>query len=263
MSSAEVYGASEGAPYKESHPKAPFNHYARAKWQEEQRAIAAHHRPTAKGLLHVTALRSWTISMVSYDEEGKIVGARNYNDPLITVAQQLASAGVRPPLVDPDVLCQFHLGEEIAELGVLMANQPLDSPVWGRALNATAQPATARELMDTAFRRLRVEPTTERPWWARLFRGLFGHGKVPRAVVVVAAYAMQAFGGGLGARDLGGRLPFLYRSTHMDDSAIRHLLGSQLAVPQGSSTVEAVERLASGLCANGAHSIAMKRYREY
>ncbi|MFW6197517.1 MAG: NAD-dependent epimerase/dehydratase family protein, partial [Myxococcota bacterium] len=53
MSTAEVYGAPEGAPYGEDHVKAPFNDYGREKWHEERVLLAAHGRPTRGGRLHV------------------------------------------------------------------------------------------------------------------------------------------------------------------------------------------------------------------
>jgi len=262
MSSGEVYGAPPGAPYREDHEKRPFNPYARAKWREEQAALGAHGRATRGGRLRVVALRTWTIAMVTCDAEGRILAARNYNDPLMMVAQRLASAGVRPPLPSPDVLCQFHMGEEVAELALLLASEPPDSPAWGRAFNATARPATAGRLVDIAFEVFRGAEA-QRPWWSTPARVLLGHARLPVPVLAGAAHALQRFGGLLGARDVGGRLPFLFRSTHMDDAELRALLRGRLTEPDGSTTEHAVERLALGMRRAGAGSLAARRYRAY
>jgi hypothetical protein len=139
MSTAEVYGAPPGAPYRENHPKAPFNAYGREKLAEEQAVLAGDGRPTRGGTLRVVALRSWTICMVETDADGRVVEARNYNDPIVYVSQRLARAGVRVPVVDPALRGTFHLGEEVAEVAVVLATEPADSPVWGRAFNVTGR----------------------------------------------------------------------------------------------------------------------------
>ncbi len=91
MSTAEVYGAPPGAPYREEHEKRPSNAYGRMKWAEEQDMMAAHGRPTAHRVLRVTALRTWTIVMVDVDDAGHLVSTRNYNEARPTEARATAA----------------------------------------------------------------------------------------------------------------------------------------------------------------------------
>ena len=46
--------------------------------------------------------------MVNYDAAGEIAATRNFNDPMIALAEKLARAGVRLPVPDPDLMAQFH-----------------------------------------------------------------------------------------------------------------------------------------------------------
>ena len=107
MSTAEVYGAPEGAPYDEEHTQEPINVYGRHKRAEEHAIIQAHGQSTGNGKLYVTALRTWTISMVNYDAHGNVIGTRNYNDPMISLAEKLARSGVKLPVPAPESQAQF------------------------------------------------------------------------------------------------------------------------------------------------------------
>lgn len=260
MSTAEVYGAPEGAPYAEGSSKQPFNAYGRGKWSEEQALVAAHGRPTASGTLRVTALRTWTIAMVCCAPDGAILEARNYNDPLIAIAERLARAGVRVPVVDPELLCVFHLSEEVAEVVVRMGSAGPEAPWWGRALNCVGRPATHGALVETCF--AAFAGRTEPPWWSGVARLALGR-RLPRSVLVLLAGGLQRAGGLWGARDLGSRLPFLYRSTHLDTSELQGLLGPELTVPAGSESELAVARLVQGIAAGGPDAANMRRYRMY
>ncbi len=264
MSTAEVYGAPRGAPYREDHEKRPFNDYSRMKWAEEQIVLRSHGQSTRRGRLHTVALRCWTISMVSYDQAGNVRSTRNFNDPFIAVAKSLAQAGAKVPVVDPSLLCQFHPAEEIAEQAVLLTEQPLAAPTWGQAFNSLGRPATHGELANIAYETFASAGTREpRPWWAGLARLAFGGGRIPRSLLAASAHALELGGGLLGARDVAGRLPFMYRSTHMDSSAITQALKDQLAVPGGSSSVDAVRRLVLGLLRGGPGAINVTRYDTY
>lgn len=259
MSTAEVYGAPEGAPYAEDHEKAPFNPYAREKWAEEQLILGFHGRRTRSGTLKVVALRTWTIVMVDEDDAGRVVCARNYNDPLVMVAERLASAGVRIPLVEPDALATFHLGEEVAQAVLLLGEAPPDAATWGWVFNCTGAAATHRAIADAAWE-VFAEVPGSRPWWAPLARLLLRRGRLSRrALERLAALLERA--GGLGARDMASRLPFLYRSTHLDTRALREALGDRLG-PEGDA-VEAVRRLALGIREGGPDAVNLRRYRMY
>gem|GEM_PF-4150668 len=264
MSTAEVYGAPPGAPYREDHPKAPFNAYGREKLAEEQAVLAGDGRPTRGGTLRVVALRSWTICMVETDTDGRVVEARNYNDPIVYVSQRLARAGVRVPVVDPALRGTFHLGEEVAEVAVVLATEPADSPVWGRAFNVTGRPAGHGEIRDVLY-----EVFTEfglpadRPWWSGPARVALRSGRLPRRLLTGLAAVLERAGGAMGARDMAARLPFLYRSTDLDASALRQAVGHRLSDPQGGSTLEATRRLCLGFRDGGSDAVNQRRYDLY
>ncbi len=262
MSTAEVYGAPPGAPYAEGHTKAPFNPYGRAKWAEEQALIAAHGRPTRGGVLRVTALRTWTIVMVNAGPAGEPLEARNYNDPLIAVAAKLARAGVRVPIADRGLLAQFHPAEEVVEVSLLLAAQPPDAQTWGRAWNCPGRACTHGEMVDDCFD-IFSAGEGPRPWWAPLAFLLTLGGHIPGGLLTSAARGLEMAGGALGARQMAGRLPFLYRSTHMDSSALSAILTDQLTEPEGSDTRAAVRRLAAALKSGGEDALSARRYAGY
>jgi len=262
MSSGEVYGAPEGAPYKEEHIKQPFNDYGRAKWHEEQKVLSYHGRLTKSGKLYATTLRTWTIAMVNYDKAGNIICSRNYNDPLVMIIYNLTRAGIKTPLVDPGLKCQFHPAEEVAEVSLLLGTAPLDVAIWGKAHNCVGLPATHGELRDIAMKIFK-ENEVARSWWALLVKLLIGHGKLPKFLLSGTAYVLERLGGILDARDVGGRLPFLYRDTHMDNTALTEALAHKLIVPGGSTSAEAVKRLATGILNGGEEALIFRRYRNY
>ena len=263
MSTAEVYGAPEGAPYNEEHCKRPFNAYGRHKLYEEEQVLKAHNRQTRGGTLKTAALRCWTICMVNVDEDGEVLSTRNYNDPFVMVAQKLSSAGVRVPVIGRNYEAQFHLAEEVAEVCVLLGSAPIDSNTWsGQAFNCVGTAATHTELREVCFD-VFSERDQKRPWWGVVARGLLGGGSLPKPLFTTLARGLELAGGLLGARDLGGRLPFLYRSTHMNTSKLEELLGAKLTQPEGSSSEEAVRRLALGICNGGDDALNMRRYQMY
>ena len=151
MSTAEVYGAPAGAPYAEDHEKSPINVYGRHKHREEGAVMACHGRAVREGQLRVVALRTWTISMVSHDVEGRVVSARNYNDPMVALAERLARSGVRLPVPDPTLLAQFHRSEEVAEVLVRLGEQPDGASTWGRAFNCIGAPTTHGRMRDICY----------------------------------------------------------------------------------------------------------------
>lgn len=261
MSTAEVYGSPEGAPYREDHAKEPFNAYGREKLREEETLLGAHGRRTRGGTLHVVALRSWTICMVETDAGGRVVETRNYNDPIVAVAERLSRIGVRVPVVDPSLRAQFHLGEEVTEVAVRLACAAPGAPTWGRAFNCSGRAATHGEIRDAAYDVFAERPQPA-PRWAPLLRRAVP-GRLPRSGILAAAQLLERLGGLAGARDVGARLPFLYRSTDLDSSALRGALGDRLTAPEGGSTVEAVQRLALGLRDGGAHAVNQRRYHLY
>ncbi|MCU0266624.1 MAG: sugar nucleotide-binding protein [Actinomycetia bacterium] len=264
MSTAEVYGAPPGAPYREDHAKEPFNDYGREKLREEVAVLAGHGRPTRGGTLRVVALRSWTICMVETDESGRVVEARNYNDPINTVAERLARAGVRTPVVDPTLRGQYHLGEEVAEVAVLLVSEPADSTVWGRALNVTGRAAGHGEIRDVLFEVFTEgDRLTVKPWWSGPVGLVLRSGRLPRRVLTGLGWLLEHSGGALGARDMGARLPFLYRSTDIDATALQEALGHRLSEPEGGSTLEAVRRLATGMRDGGPDAVNQRRYDIY
>lgn len=267
MSTAEVYGAPEGAPYAEDHVKAPFNAYGRAKWAEEQRMMAAHGAPTRGGRLRVCALRSWTICMVVEGEAGEITAARNYNDPFITVAERLARFGARLPVVHPALRAQLHFAEEVAEACVLLGSATAGASTWGRAYNCPGRAATHGQLRDVCHDVFAAAPSAARPgrapWWAAPARIALRGGRLPRPLFAGTSRSLELLGGLLGARDMASRLPFLYRSTDVDSSALRSALGGQLTEPEGSSSEEAVRRLALGIRQGGPDGLNFRRYRAY
>ncbi|MFW5878864.1 MAG: NAD-dependent epimerase/dehydratase family protein [Myxococcota bacterium] len=263
MSTAEVYGAPEGAPYTEEHAKHPFNAYARMKWEEETSVLAAHGRQTrGGGRLFCVALRCWTISMINYDGHGEIAATRNFNDPFIVMATALAEAGARIPVVAPEALCQFHPAEEIVEQALLLTERELGAGTWGRAFNSIGRPASHGDLALLSGE-LMKETRGSPPWWGHLARPAFARGRLPRPLLVGLAHGLEKAGGLLGARDVAGRLPFLYRSTDIDASSIRSELGDALLEPMGTTTEEAVRRLVLGIVRGGSGAINMRRYRIY
>ena len=261
MSTAEVYGVPEGAPYAEGHEKSPINVYGRHKHREEQAMMAAHGSQTAGGgQLRVVALRTWTISMVSHDAEGQVVAARNYNDPMIALAMRLARSGVRVPVPVPGLMAQFHRSEEVAEVLVRLGEQPADKPTWGQAFNCIGQPTTHGRMRDICFE---VFAAASPSAWARM---------VGPSVGLVAPIVAGAIGSGarmahrsawLGATRFGERLPFLYRSTHIDSSSLQAILADELTVPGGSGSDDAVRVLCEGLRRGGPGALNMRRYTMY
>jgi nucleoside-diphosphate-sugar epimerase len=263
MSTAEVYGAPPCAPYREDHEKAPFNDYGREKLREEVVVLGGHGRATrGGGTLRVVALRSWTICMVETDADGQVVEARNYNDPITYVAERLARAGVRTPVVDPELRGQFHLGEEVAEVAVLLVTEPPDSPAWGRAFNVTGQAAGHGAIRDVLFE-VFTESRADRPWWSRPVGLALHSGRLPRRALVGLAWAAEHAGGAFGARDMGARLPFLYRSTDLDATALQAVLAHRLSQPEGGSTLDAVRRLSLGFRNGGPDALNQRRYDLY
>jgi hypothetical protein len=264
MSTAEVYGAPPGAPYREDHVKAPFNAYGREKLREEKVMLAGNGRSTAGGgAIRVVALRSWTIGMVETDGSGRVVETRNYNDPIMYVAERLARAGIRTPVVDVDLLGTFHLGEEVAEVAVVLATEPADSPVWGRVLNVTGRPAGHGAIRDVLFEVFTAAPPDRPPWWARPAGLALRRGRLPRRGLEALAWLAERAGGAFGARDMAARLPFLYRSTHLDPSTLQALVGHRLSDPQGGDTLDAVRRIAVGLRDGGPDALNQRRYELY
>jgi nucleoside-diphosphate-sugar epimerase len=265
MSTAEVYGAPPGAPYREEHVKAPFNDYGREKLREEVVVLGGHGRTTrGGGTLRVVALRSWTICMVETDADGRVLEARNYNDPITYVAERLARAGVRTPVVDPALRGQFHLGEEVAEVAVLLVTEPPDSATWGRAFNVTGRAAGHGAIRDVLFEVFTESgPAADRPWWSAPVGLVLHSGRLPRRALVGLAWVLEHSGGALGARDMGARLPFLYRSTDLDATALRQALGHRLVEPEGGSTLDAVRRLSLGLRDGGPNALNQRRYDLY
>ncbi len=263
MSTAEVYGAPEGAPYREDHIQQPFNPYGQQKRREEKLILSAHQRPTRGGHLKTVALRCWTICMVNMDEEGRILSTRNYNDPFIAIAHRLSDAGLRVPVVDPDLRCQFHLSEEVAEACVRLGGARADAPTWnGTAYNCIGAPSTHGELRDICFEVFSETPSRS-PWWAPMARILLARGRLPRPLLARLALTLERAGGLLGARALAGRLPFLYRSTDIDSSRLTRELGDQLHRAEGSPSQEAVRRLALGIRNGGGDALSIRRYRSY
>ncbi|HJL19608.1 MAG TPA: NAD-dependent epimerase/dehydratase family protein [Sandaracinaceae bacterium LLY-WYZ-13_1] len=260
MSTAEIYGAPPGAPYREDRTPAPFNAYGRAKQREERDVLDGHDRRTRRGRLRVVALRSWTIAMVETAPDGAVVEARNYNDPIVFVAQALARAGVRVPVTDPSLLGTFHLGEEVAEVAVKLGCAPPDAPTWGRAFNQTGRPASHGAIRDVLYDVFADAGDARPPWGPLAARALAG-GRLPERAIERLARALERTGGLLGARDVAGRLPFLYRSTHLDTTALTEALGDALREP--GDTREAVRRLATGLLEGGPHALNQRRYRSY
>ena len=200
--------------------------------------------------------------MVNVDAQGRIQEARNYNDPMLVVADQLARAGVPLPLVDESLRAQFHFSEEVAEVAVLLGSRAADSPTWGHAFNCPGRAATHGRIRDIAFE-VFTEGQQHTPWWALPARLALGGRRLPAGIMAGLAQALERSGGLLGARDVAGRLPFLYRSTDMDAGALRRLLGAELTEPEGSPTDEAVRRLASGMRNGGEQALSRRRYRSY
>ena len=264
MSTAEVYGAPPGAPYREDHEKTPFNDYGREKLREEQVMLGGHGRPTSTGgHIRVVALRSWTIGMVETDSGGRVVETRNYNDPIMYVAERLARAGIRTPVVEEGLLGTFHLGEEVAEVAVTLLTEPADSPAWGRVFNVTGRPAGHGAIRDVLFEVFTERPAGPRPWWSAPVGLALQRGRLPRRGLEGLAWLAERLGGAFGARDMAARLPFLYRSTHLDATALRAVIGHRLTDPEGGDTLEAVRRISVGLRDGGAESVNQRRYDLY
>ena len=77
------------------------------------------------------------------------------------------------------------------------------------------------------------------------------------------AWLAERAGGAFGARDMAARLPFLYRSTDLDSSALRAAVGHRLSDPAGGDTLEAVRRIAVGLLEGGPEALNQRRYDLY
>jgi hypothetical protein len=80
---------------------------------------------------------------------------------------------------------------------------------------------------------------------------------------MAVAWVLERSGGAFGARDMGARLPFLYRSTDIDAAALRAVLADRLSDPAGGSTLEAVRRLSEGLRNGGPDAVNQRRYDLY
>ena len=260
MSTAEVYGVPAGAPYDEDHEKAPINVYGRHKHREEQAIMAAHGRETAAGRLRVVALRTWTISMVSHDADGQVVSARNYNDPMIALAMRLARSGVQLPVPGPALMAQFHRSEEVAEVLVRLGEQSPDRQTWGQALNCVGRPTTHGQMRDICFE---VFAAAAPSAWARVVGPSIGvvAPVFAGAVRLGARWAHRS--AWLGATRFGERLPFLYRSTHIDSARLQEALAGELSAPEGTGSDEAVRVLCEGLRRGGPGALSMRRYTMY
>jgi nucleoside-diphosphate-sugar epimerase len=258
MSTAEVYGAPEGAPYYEEHTQEPINVYGRHKCVEERAMLDAHARPTFGGMLHVTALRTWTISMVNYDEHGAVIGTRNYNDPMISLAEKLARSGVKLPVPAPEMQAQFHRSEEVAEVLVHLGEQTLTAASWGRAFNCIGQPTTHGTMRDICCDVFGADE-------AKFSVGASVANAIgpimARGIGLCAKWAHQITW--LGSTRFGERLPFLYRSTHIDGGDLQAVLGPSLAEPEGTASEDAVRALCEGLLRGGPDALNMKRYAMY
>jgi hypothetical protein len=66
-----------------------------------------------------------------------------------------------------------------------------------------------------------------------------------------------------GARAMGSRLPFLYRSTDMDSSALAAHMGDALVEPGGAESLLAVERLCQGILRGGSDQLSLRRFKSY
>jgi hypothetical protein len=62
---------------------------------------------------------------------------------------------------------------------------------------------------------------------------------------------------------MGARLPFLYRSTDLDATALRQALEPRLSQPEGGSTLDAVRRLSLGFRNGGPDALNQRRYDLY
>ena len=264
MSTAEVYGASKGAPYFEKSTKAPFNSYGKHKFLEEKQILAAHGRPTKKGTLKTTALRCWTISMVSVDPQGNILSTRNYNDPFVMLAQKLSHAGIKIPVVYKNIKAQFHFAEEVAEICLLLGEAPPDATTWnGEAYNCPGKEATHEQFSQACFD-VFSSSCPKKPWWSIFVQMVFKFAtSLPKPVFMTIVKTLELAGDLLKVRDFSGRLPFLYRSTHMDSSKIKGVFALSLSEPNGSCSVKAVERLAKGILHGGTEALNVRRFKKY
>jgi len=261
MSTAEVYGAPPGAPYAEDHEKAPINVYGRHKLLEENAVLSAD-QPGDNGIRTV-ALRTWTISMVNFDDQGRVRSARNYNDPMIALAKKMASAGLTVPVANPDLRAQFHRSEEVAEVCVRLGEQPHDSDVWGRAWNCIGKATTHGRMRDVCLRMFASHLVIVSPWWAKGVDRLLRSAWLTKTVIGGIAQLIHRVGGWLGATRFGERLPFLYRSTDIDATELRQLLGTQLTEPAGNPSEEAIALLCEGICVGGPQALNFRRYQMY
>lgn len=251
MSTGEVYGAPSGAPYSEDHQKEPLSDYARFKLAEEKAILNCED-------LFVTALRTWTIVMVNYNQDGKIISTRNYNDPLIILSQKLAHSGLKIPIIDETILGTFHLGEEVAQVGVTLGSMPIDSNTWGESYNCIGQPATHKELRDITYETF-FNSNIKVPWWNFLAKAISNNGKINKKKIQELSSMLELFG----QKKITERLPFLYTNTHLDSRKLQQDIGYLLNSYGGSST-EAVKRLSLGLKNDyGKDSIMNKRFKNY
>jgi hypothetical protein len=106
-------------------------------------------------------------------------------------------------------------------------------------------------------------PPVDRPWWSGPVSLALRSGRLPRRALVGLAWVAEHAGGAFGARDMGARLPFLYRSTDLDATALQEVLAHRLSQPAGGSTLEAVRRLSLGLRNGGPDALNQRRYDLY
>jgi hypothetical protein len=88
-------------------------------------------------------------------------------------------------------------------------------------------------------------------------------GQLSRRGLQGVAWLAERVGGAFGARDMAARLPFLYRSTDLDASALQGVLGHRLSDPAGGDTLEAVRRISLGLRDGGPDAVNQRRYDLY
>jgi hypothetical protein len=102
-----------------------------------------------------------------------------------------------------------------------------------------------------------------RVWWAFFAKLFLSHVRLPKPFFVSIAYLLQFFGRVSGLRDVGGRLPFLYRDTHMDNSLLLSVLKGRIYAHGGSSSDEAVIRLSEAIINGGPDALIFKRFKYY
>ena len=90
---------------------------------------------------------------------------------MIVLAQRFASRGLRLPVAYPDLQAQFHRSEEVAEVIVLLGEQPCEASGWGRPFNCIGQSTTHAAMRDICFEVFSAESTAA-SWWAPGFAGI-------------------------------------------------------------------------------------------